>query len=64
MHLKVDKGLYHGKYLSYGIQTWKVDLRMRYILMVVLMTLALMQGHSGSAEEQIKLSIISTTKQQ
>ena len=31
--------------------------------MVVLMTLTLMQGHSGSAKENIQLWIISTTKQ-
>ena len=40
-----------------------VDLCMGYLLMVVLMTLTLMQGHSDSAEENIKLWIISTTKQ-
>ena len=38
----------------------KVDLCMG---MVVSMTLTLLQGHSGSAEEQIQLWIISTTKQ-
>ena len=41
----------------------KVDLCMGYILMVVSMTLTLMQGHSGSIEENIQLGIISTTKQ-
>ena len=34
-----------------------------YIFMVVSITLILMQGHSGSAEEKIQLCIISTTKQ-
>ena len=33
----------------------KVDLCMGYILMIVLMTLTLIQGHSGSAEEHIQL---------
>ena len=43
----------------------KVDLCMGYnvILMVVSMTLTLMHGHSGSADKQIQLWIISTTKQ-
>ena len=41
-----------------------VDLCMAYnMLMLVLMTLTLMQGHSGSAEEQIQRATISTTKQ-
>ena len=41
----------------------KVDLWVGYILMVILMTLTLMQGRSGSAEERIQLWIISTFKQ-
>ena len=41
----------------------KVDLCMGYMLMVILVTLTLMQGHSDSAEEQIQLLIILTTKQ-
>ena len=34
-----------------------------YILMLVLMTLTLLQGHSGSAKAKIQCWIISTTKQ-
>ena len=34
-----------------------VDLCIRYILMVILMTLTLMQGHSGSAEKQNQLEL-------
>ena len=32
-----------------------VDLCMKYILLVVLMTLTLLQGHNGLAEEKIQL---------
>ena len=33
----------------------KIDLCMGYILMIVSMTLTLMEGHSGSAEETLQL---------
>ena len=40
-----------------------VDLRMTYMLMLMSITLTLMQGHSGLAEEKIQLWIILTSKQ-
>ena len=39
------------------------DLRMPCVLMLVWMTLTLMQGHSGSANAQIKSVLLSATKQ-
>ena len=48
--------------LSYGIQTLldKLCMAYKYILMImlILMTLTLMQGHSGLAKEQIQRWII------
>ena len=46
----------------------KVDLFLTYLsthamLLMVLMTLTLTQGHSGSAEETVELGTISTSKQ-
>ena len=57
-------GNIYRKYLSYGIHTWRECRLMHgiYIPIVVSMTLTLTQGHSGSAEDQIQLSVISTTK--
>ena len=43
--------------LSYGVQTWHVDLRMAYMFMLVLLTLTLMQGHSGSSEAKISVEL-------
>ena len=40
-----------------------VDLCMAYMFKHVLMTLTLMQGHNGSAEDKIQRCIISTCKQ-
>ena len=56
--------IYVGKYLAMAFKLgMKADLCMWYRLVVVLMTLTLMQGNSGSAEEQIQLWIFLTTKQ-
>ena len=41
----------------------KVDHCMAHMLMLIPMTLILMQGHSGSAEENNQIRIISTSKQ-
>ena len=40
-----------------------VDLWMPHVLMLALMTLTLMQGHSGSAKEKIQRCMLSAAKQ-
>ena len=54
-----------GHYLNYYIHKLgtRVDLRMPYMLMLVLMTLTLMQGHSTSAKATNQLCMLSSTKQ-
>ena len=52
-------------YLNYYIHKLgtRVDLWMPYMLMLVLMTLTLMQGHSTSAKATNQLCMLSSTKQ-
>ena len=61
--------LYYNSHISDSISAMvfklgvTVDLCIVYMLMVVSMTLTLMQGHSGLAEEKSQRWIIWTTKQ-
>ena len=51
--------IYLGQYLSHGIQTWH-DGRLThgiYMRMLMLVTLTLMQGHSGSAKKTISVEL-------
>ena len=49
--------------LWHSTLVWRLNYAWDIILMIVSMTLTVMQGDSGSAEEQIQLCMISTTKQ-
>ena len=61
LNLYYNTNNYLGQYLSYGTDI-TIDLCMAYMLMLVSITLTVMQGHSGSAEENTQRWIISTTK--
>ena len=54
---------YLGQYLSSYIQTWNDGRQMLYMLMLVSMTLALLQGHSGSAKANNQRWMLSATRQ-
>ena len=57
--------LYYNSQISDMVSklSMTVDLCIAYLLILILMTLTLMQGHSGSAHNEIWGLIISTTRQ-